>query len=123
MKFLLVVFCGVLAHPLHATSGQDAARETLLWLKEKESFSLKGCRTASKKDVRTEKNTRLEDVILKGDAAGRDANEEINLSHYIRLRLSETSSDSLGSRLARMGLSLLDVPLKGCQAWVETLKK
>lgn len=104
-------------------SSKDAAQETLLWLKEKELFSLTGCRAAEKKDVREEKNNRLGDTIIRGTVTGKEAVQEINLSHYVRLRLIETSSDSLGSRLGRMGLSLLDVPAKSCAVWDELVAR
>lgn len=95
----------------------DTAQETLLWLKEKESFSLAGCRVATKKDVRTERNTRLGDVILQGTMTGREAPQEINLSQYVRLRLMETAADTLGSRLGRMGFALGDIPTTSCGVW------
>lgn len=114
--FSVLFFCGAVFSST-AKQSSDAAQETLLWLKEKELFSLVGCRNATKRDVRTEKSTELGDIILRGTVTAKEATQEINISHYVRLRLTETSSDSLGSRLGRMGLSLLDVPTKTCKVW------
>ena len=127
MKTTCVIFsillCSAALSETLTKGENNAVQETLLWLKERDLFTLVGCRTATKKDVRAEKSTRLGDTILKGNVTAKESVQEINISHYVRLRLSETSSDSLGSRLGRMGLSLLDVPTKSCQVWEEALSK
>lgn len=102
-------------------SSHSAVKETLIWLKEKEHFIARGCRLAKSEDVRQDKVTELGDVLLVGSKS-KVPKTELNMGHYTRIRISETGADTLGSRLGRMGFSLIDVPTRSCEVWNRVIK-